>query len=134
LYHQHFQSIEKIAIASASIGEVYKGILQDGAEVAIKVKRPHIDSIVQTDFRILSIIIWFLDHIVPIPKGFINFKVLFKEVKQVIERELDYSKELNTILTFKERFKDMDIVHIPSVYADLSTSNVLAMASITAYL
>ncbi|MEH7504649.1 AarF/UbiB family protein [Neobacillus drentensis] len=126
-YHQHFQSIEKTAIASASIGEVYKGFLQDGTEVAIKVKRPHIDSIVQTDFRILSIVMWFVDHLVPLPKGFMNFKVLFKEVKQVIERELDYSKELNTILTFKERFKDMDIVHIPSVYAELSTSNVLVM-------
>ncbi|MFP5113959.1 ABC1 kinase family protein [Bacillaceae bacterium C204] len=127
LYQQHFLSIEKTAIASASIGEVYKGVLQDGTEVAIKVKRPHIDSIVQTDFRILSIVMWFVDHLVPLPKGFMNFKVLFKEVKQVIERELDYSQELNTIVAFKERFKELDIVHIPSVYAELSTRNVLVM-------
>ncbi|MFL6562197.1 MAG: ABC1 kinase family protein, partial [Bacillus sp. (in: firmicutes)] len=127
LYHQHFQSIEKTAIASASIGEVYRGIFHDGTEVAIKVKRPHIDSIVHTDFRILSIVMWFVDHLVPLPKGFMNFKVLFKEVQQVIERELDYTKELGTIVTFKERFKEMDIVHIPSVYAELSTSNVLVM-------
>ena len=125
--HEHFQSIEKTAIASASIGEVYKGVLQDETEVAIKVKRPHIDSIVETDFRILSIVFWFVDHLVPLPKGLMNFKVLFKEVKQVIEQELDYSKELNTILTFRERFKDMDIVQIPSVYPDLSSSNVLVM-------
>jgi predicted unusual protein kinase regulating ubiquinone biosynthesis (AarF/ABC1/UbiB family) len=125
--HQHFQSFEKTAIASASIGEVYKGVLQDGTEVAIKVKRPNIDSIVHTDFRILSIVFWLVDHLVPLPKGLMNFKVLFKEVKQVIERELDYSKELNTILTFKERFKEMDIVQIPAVYAELSTSNVLVM-------
>ncbi len=125
--HENFLSIEKTAIASASIGEVYKGVLKDETEVAIKVKRPYIDSIVQTDFRVLAIIIWFADHFVPIPKGFINFKVLFNELKQVIERELDYTKELDTILFFRERFKDMDVVKIPSVYSELSTSNVLVM-------
>ncbi|MFC4799610.1 ABC1 kinase family protein [Neobacillus sp. GCM10023253] len=125
--NKNFISIEKTAIASASIGEVYKGVLQDGTEVAIKVKRPNIDSVIQTDFRTLSIIIWFADHFVPMPKGFINFKVLFKELKQVIERELDYSKELDTILFFRERFKDMNVVQIPSVYPELSTPNVLVM-------
>ena len=126
-FKQHFLSIEKNAIASASIGEVYKGVLKNGTVVAIKVKRPNIDSIVQTDFRILSIIIWFADHLVPIPKGFINLKVLFKELKKVIERELDYSLELNTILLFRERFKDMDVVQIPAVYSEFSTSTVLVM-------
>lgn len=126
-YAQKFQSIEKTAIASASIGEVYKAVLQDSTEVAIKVKRPHIDSIVEIDFRILKMVIWFAEHLVPMPKGFINFKVLFQEVKHVIERELDYAKELNTILLFKERFKEMEFVRIPSVYSELSTSNILVM-------
>ena len=124
---QNFLFIDKTAVASASIGEVYKGALKDGTEVAIKVKRPNIDSVVQTDFRILSMIIWFADHFVPIPKGFINFRVLFKELKQVIEQELDYSKELETIQYFRDRFKDMDIVQIPSVFPELSSSNVLVM-------
>ncbi|MEH7392532.1 ABC1 kinase family protein [Bacillus sp. JJ1474] len=124
---QHLLSIKKEAIASASIGEVYKGVLKDGTEVAIKVKRPNIQSIIQTDFRILRIIIWFADHFVPIPKGFINFKVLFQELKQVIERELDYSKEREVLLSFKERFKDVDAVQIPSVFSELSTSRVLVM-------
>ncbi|PLS03356.1 ABC1 kinase family protein [Neobacillus cucumis] len=124
---KHFLTIEQMAVASASIGEVYKGVLKNGTEVAIKVKRPHIDSVVQTDFRILGIIIWFADHFVPIPKGFINLSLLFKELRQVVEQELDYSKELETIMYFKNRYKDKDIVQIPSVFPELSTSSVLVM-------
>ncbi|THE10429.1 AarF/ABC1/UbiB kinase family protein [Bacillus timonensis] len=121
------QSIEKEAIASASIGEVYKGILTNGEKIAVKVQRPHIQSILKTDFRTLVIIIWFADHFVPVPKGFINFKVLFKEIKQVIERELDYSKELHTLEIFKERFQEHDDVIIPKVYPEYSTSRVFVM-------
>ncbi|CAM3747935.1 hypothetical protein GCM10009865_02300 [Aeromicrobium ponti] len=120
-------AIEQDAIASASIGEVYKGVLQDGSAVAIKVQRPEIQSIVQTDFRTLSILIWFADHFVPIPKGFINLKVLFQELKQVIERELDFTKEKETLLYFKNRYNESDDVRIPAVYPDLCTSKVLVM-------
>lgn len=120
-------AIEKEAIASASIGEVYKGVLQDGTAVAIKVQRPDTQSIVQTDFRTLGILIWFADQFVPIPKGFINLKVLFQELKQVIERELDFTKEKETLLYFKERYKDSDIVKIPDIYPELCTSKVLVM-------
>ncbi|MFS0861163.1 ABC1 kinase family protein [Fredinandcohnia sp. 179-A 10B2 NHS] len=125
--YEHLQSIDEEAIASASIGEVYKGVLKNGQVVAVKVQRPTIESIVQTDFRTLKIIIWFADHFVPVPKGFINFNVLFAELKQVIERELDYTKELQTLQSFKERYKDSGVVQIPEAYPELSTSKVLVM-------
>ncbi|WP_260508105.1 AarF/ABC1/UbiB kinase family protein [Cytobacillus firmus] len=120
-------AIEKEAIASASIGEVYKGALEDGSIVAIKVQRPDIQSIVHTDFRTLSILVWVADRFVPIPKGFINLKVLFQELKQVIERELDFTKEKDTLLYFKERFNDNEMVKIPGVHQELCTSKVLVM-------
>ncbi|MEH7383643.1 AarF/UbiB family protein [Bacillus sp. JJ1533] len=125
--HGILQSIEKEAIASASIGEVYKGILTNGKKVAVKVQRPHIQSILKTDFRTLSIIIWFADHFVPVPKGFINFRILFREIRQVIERELDYTLELQTLEVFKERFKSYNSVKIPEAYPEHSTSKVLVM-------
>ncbi|MBU7592329.1 ABC1 kinase family protein [Metabacillus halosaccharovorans] len=124
----HLQSIDQHSIASASIGEVYKGVLKNGTTVAIKVQRPHIQSIIQTDFRTLRIIIWFANHFVPVPKGFIHFTVLFKELKQVIEQELDFQLEMKSLIYFKERYKSSsDIVQIPSVYKDLCTSKILVM-------
>ncbi|PYZ94759.1 ABC transporter [Salipaludibacillus keqinensis] len=124
---QHLQTIEKKAVASASIGEVYKGVLNDGEGVAIKVLRPNIESIIQTDFRTLKIIIWFANHFAPIPKRFINLKLLYEELKHVIEQELDFTREKDNLLFFQERFKKQEFVEIPKVYADISTSKVLVM-------
>lgn len=120
-------SIETKAVASASIGEVYRGKLKDGTNVAIKVQRPTIPTIMRTDFRSLAIIMWFAQYIAPVPKGFINFKLLFNEVKHVISRELDFNKELDTMTHFRERFASIDELKIPSAYPELSTSQVLVM-------
>jgi predicted unusual protein kinase regulating ubiquinone biosynthesis (AarF/ABC1/UbiB family) len=120
-------SIDPEVVASASIGEVYRGILKDGTEVAIKVQRPTILSIVSTDFRSLAIIIWFVRHFAPVPRGFINFKMLYQELKQVIERELDFHKEMETANHFHQRFQSIHGLKIPRVYPELCTSQVLVM-------
>lgn len=120
-------SIETKAVASASIGEVYRGKLKNGTNVAIKVQRPSIPSIMRTDFRSLAIIIWFAQYFAPIPKGFINFKMLFTELKSVIGRELDFNKELATMMHFQQRFASIHQLKIPTAYPEISTSQVLVM-------
>lgn len=120
-------SIDENPVASASIGQVYKARLKDGTEVAIKVQRPTIKSIIKTDFRSLAIIFWFAGHFAPIPKGFINFSLLFKELKVVIEREVDFRKEMETSNYFRERFRSFSNLLIPRVYSEFSTSQVLVM-------
>lgn len=121
------KSIEKQAVASASIGEVYKGRLDDGTLVAVKVQRPTIQSIVKTDFRSLSIIFWFAQRFAPIPKGFMDFNMLYQELKAVIERELDFQREMETGLHFQQRFEDLSFVKIPHIYKELCTSQILVM-------
>ncbi|MBS4224115.1 ABC1 kinase family protein [Lederbergia citrea] len=120
-------SIEPKSVASASIGEIYQGRLKDGTKVAIKVQRPIIKSIIKTDFRSLAIIVWFVRHFVPLPKGFISFKLLFDELKYVIERELDFKKEMNSINHFRQRFSSFSKLTIPEVFPELCTSRVLVM-------
>jgi predicted unusual protein kinase regulating ubiquinone biosynthesis (AarF/ABC1/UbiB family) len=48
-----FKKISDKPIASASIGQVYKGTLKDGREVAVKVQRPNILSEIALDLYIL---------------------------------------------------------------------------------
>jgi predicted unusual protein kinase regulating ubiquinone biosynthesis (AarF/ABC1/UbiB family) len=121
------QTIDKKAIASASIGEVYKGLLNDGTVVAIKVQRPTIQTIVKTDFRSLSIIFWFVKKFAPIPKGFVDFNKLYQELKEVIEKELDFQKEMQTLLHFHHRFAHLPFIKVPQIHQELCTSRVLVM-------
>lgn len=129
---EKMQSFGTVPVASASIGEVYRGQLKDGTEVAVKVQRPKIRAIIRTDFRSLSIIFWFAQHFAPVPKGFINFTMLFKELKHVIERELDFTKEMDTINRFRQRFQTYQKLSIPKTFPELSTSQVLVMEWIKA--
>lgn len=48
-----FLYIDKVPIASASIAQVYRGILKSGEDVVIKIQRPNIKETMKMDFDIL---------------------------------------------------------------------------------
>ena len=121
------------AIASASIGEVYKGVLLDGTAVAIKVQRPEIPELVKIDFWSLGVVLHIAKYLAPMPKGFIDFNKLYAELRQVIEAELDFHREMQSAMSFSQRFGSQEGILIPAVYPDLSTRRVLVMEWVDAY-
>src|SRR5690625_7500768 len=52
----NIQEINEAAVASASIGQVYRATLTDGSDVAIKVQRYRIQDIFYMDFKALKIV------------------------------------------------------------------------------
>ncbi len=52
---QLFQSFDLTPIASASIGQVHRGILKDGKAVAIKVQRPDIANLIYQDLALMKL-------------------------------------------------------------------------------
>jgi predicted unusual protein kinase regulating ubiquinone biosynthesis (AarF/ABC1/UbiB family) len=48
------QSLERTPVATASIGQVHRGELVDGMQVAVKVRHPGIDAAIRADFRAAS--------------------------------------------------------------------------------
>ena len=59
-YKSILKDISKDPIASASIGEVYKGVLHNGDVVAVKIQRPRIGKIIYSDFKAVRIVLWML--------------------------------------------------------------------------
>lgn len=119
-----FSSFNKKPVACASIGQVYKAKLKTGLSVAIKVKRPGIDSLINTDLEILELIASEIKKIskyqVADPQGIIS------ELKEYTLRELNYLHEAGKIEKFYESFKDTSI-KIPLPISKFCTQDVLVM-------
>ena len=113
-------------VASASIGEVYKGNLKDGTPVAVKIQRPDIERILRADFRAMKIVIWLAKRFTAFGKQ-INFNLLYSEMVNTIGAELNFLQELRNGRSFADRFSTMPGVRFPVYYDEFSTRRVLVM-------
>ncbi len=85
--------LEPQAIAAASIGQVHRGVLNDGRPVAVKIQYPGIDDIIEADLvnlrRLLqSLFALFTDA---------DFAPVWGEVRDRLREELDYVNEAENL-------------------------------------
>ena len=113
-------------IASASIAQVHKAILPSGEKVVVKVQRPGIQKIIETDIDLLYIIARLIEKNVPesrimSPMGIIG------EFDKAIKKEIDFTIEANNSNKFSEAFKNNEYVSIPQIFKEYSGKNILTM-------
>ncbi|MBY7144780.1 AarF/ABC1/UbiB kinase family protein [Virgibacillus sp. NKC19-3] len=123
---EHLLEMDESSIASASIGEVYRGKLKDGSVVAVKVQRYRVQEIFQKDFIALRMVFWIISVFTSFGKK-ADMEALYHEIVRVMDRELNFEQELEYGKYFRERYQAFDAVHIPAYYEDLSTNKVLVM-------
>ena len=125
-HREILSEISDAPIASASIGEVYKGRLHDGTPVAIKIQRPTIERILSADFKAIKIVIWLAKRFTNFNKQ-IDFDLLYTEMTDVIGAELNFLQEMKNGRNFAERFPDMEGVRFPVYFEEYTTRRVLVM-------
>lgn len=124
--YRHLESIQESSFSSASIGEVYKAVLKDGSDVAIKVQRYRVEDIYHMDFKALKIVFWIIATFTSFSKN-ANLSELYQELICVMDRELDFQQELQYGKYFRAHYKDYRDIYIPFYYENLSTRKVLVM-------
>ncbi|WP_425283898.1 ABC1 kinase family protein [Lentibacillus halodurans] len=124
--HTYLRTMDKSSVASASIGEVYRGILKDGSPVAIKVQRYRIEDIFHMDFIALKIVFRIISIFTSFGKK-ADLHGLYQELIDVMDKELDFEQERIYGKYFKNRYKDNQAVYIPAYYDRLCTKKVLVM-------
>lgn len=121
-----FSEFDPEPIAAASLGQTHHAVLTDGHEVAVKIERPGVRATTIRDLEALADIAEFYDHHTKTGKRY-ETSVMLEEFRKSILAELDYRKEAHNLVTIKENLKEFELVVIPSVITNYSTSKVLTM-------
>lgn len=122
---ESFQYLNRAPIASASIAQVYEGILKDGREVVLKIQRPKIYEKIIKDIAILM-------KILKIAEGRINIPIIdpieaLEEIKFTTIQELDFISEAGNIEKFSELNKNTAPIYAPYVVRELLSDKVLVL-------
>jgi predicted unusual protein kinase regulating ubiquinone biosynthesis (AarF/ABC1/UbiB family) len=119
-----FARINPQPLASASLGQVHEAILPDGQRVAVKVRRPGIETIIEADLEALNRVIDFLAKRTDLGK-LADLRGIAREFNQTLRRELDYQQEANHAEAIKENLKGLRRVYVPYVIRERSSKRVL---------
>jgi ubiquinone biosynthesis protein len=122
-----FTYVDPNPIGSASIAQVYKGVLKTGEAVAIKVKRPNLEELISLDAEVFYKVISFLERHSKTVKD-LNLKSVIYQYKFTTLREADFEIEASNIQTFRKNFENFnEKFYIPKYYPQYSTKNILVL-------
>ncbi len=113
-------------LAAASLGQVHIGEIGSGRKVAVKVLRPGIEAVLQTDFEALQVMIRFAERY-PKIQAAVDLEKVYQEFVETTEDELDYLKEGRHSELFRENFRGNPKVYVPEVFWEYTTQRVLTM-------
>ncbi|MCE5209971.1 MAG: AarF/ABC1/UbiB kinase family protein [Deltaproteobacteria bacterium] len=121
-----FSSFGETPLASASIAQVHKAVLNDGTVVAVKVQRPGIKNIIEIDLEIMLHLATLMEKNIE-EVSFQKPTRVIEEFARTIERELDFGTEAASMERVSTQFLDDRTIYIPKVYSDYSGTRVLTM-------
>src|SRR5271169_5155095 len=104
-----FLSFEKEAFAAASLGQVHRARLKSGEPVAVKIQYPGIARTIDADFRNLSALLLPLR----LGKDWESVKAQFEEVRRMLNQEVDYVQEAESMRLAREMFRPEDGIVVP---------------------
>ncbi|WP_440007188.1 ABC1 kinase family protein [Halomicrococcus sp. SG-WS-1] len=122
---REFDSFDTDAISGASLGQVYAAEVDDRS-VAVKVRRPGIEDLVEADLRVIRWSVPVLMRFIGQARAF-SLETLADEFARTIRQEMDYDREATMLTEIRENFADDDDVAIPAVVESHSGPRVLTM-------
>jgi len=120
------KSFEQKPFAAASLGQVHQAILEDGNKAVVKVQRPDIERVIETDLDILFDLTRLTEKHIPASRLYDPVGIV-EEFAKAIRLELDYGTEGRNAERFKKNFEGDKTIYTPKIYWEFSSRRILTM-------
>jgi ubiquinone biosynthesis protein len=124
-----FSRFDAEPFAAASIAQVHTAALQDGTEVIVKLLRPGVRELIDSDLDVLYAIAGLADKYWETGKRLRPLEVVAEYEKTILD-ELDLLREGANTAQLKRNFEGSDLLYVPEVYWDYCRPAVLVQERI----
>ena len=124
--HDLFLDFSPEPLAAASIAQVHRATLHSGEVVAVKIRRPAIESVIEADLAILFDLSALAERYVP-DASLYSLNEVVSEFARTIRREQDLVREGRLIERVASQFAGDPTVRFPRICWRLTTPAVLTM-------
>src|SRR5262249_44711691 len=111
-----FARFDPVPLAAASIGQVHRARLHTGEEVVVKVQRPGLKRVVESDLALMRLLARLLCEASPELAGFDPVGLL-DAFERSIHAELDFEKEAARAQRIGRLLAGADEVYVPRIHA-----------------
>ena len=125
-YQEVFREFDVTPVASASVAQVHLGILHDGREVAVKILRPGIRSVIENDVSLMDTGAWLVETLWSDGRR-LRPRDVVAEFAKHLEDELDLVREAANCSQLRRNFRGSPLLRVPEVYWDYCSSEVMVM-------
>lgn len=116
-------------IAAASLGQVYRGRLHSGEEVAVKVQRPGLAESITLDIFILRGLAFWIQRLIKSIRS--DLVAILDEFADRLFDEMDYTQEGKNAERFARLYSYLPDVYVPRIYWQYTNRRVLTMEWVT---
>uniref|UniRef100_A0ACD5H1S9 ABC1 kinase family protein n=1 Tax=Desertifilum tharense IPPAS B-1220 TaxID=1781255 RepID=A0ACD5H1S9_9CYAN len=121
-----YRELSPQPVAAASLGQVYKGRLHSGEEVAVKIQRPNLIPVITLDLALIRWCAGWLAPWLPLNLGH-DLTLIVDEFGTKLFEEIDYLNEGRNAEKFATNFRDHPLIKIPVIYWRHSSKRVLTL-------